>query len=250
VKLLFLLLLSLAIACSSSHQAPLRVGITPNYPPVIFKTSDGYSGIEADFAKQLGVALNRQVEFVEIPWQEQIPALNANRIDIIMSGMSITPERSASLAFLPSYMTISQMLLVRRNDAAKFPKPGNGYYISSGLSVGVCKGTTGEALARKHLPTNRIESFKSIDDCINALKNNQIDCVLHDSPTIWSYAEGNDPTLTGIYWDFTKEELAWAVSKFNRALYDEVAILLNTWKRNGIASKTVSRWVPYRINYK
>src|SRR5882757_559527 len=72
---------------------PLRVGITPNLPPLAFKQNGKIVGIEADFAQQLGKELGREVKFVVLDWSDQIPDLLDGKIDIIMSGMTITKTR-------------------------------------------------------------------------------------------------------------------------------------------------------------
>jgi ABC-type amino acid transport substrate-binding protein len=51
-----------------TKQNTLRVGITPTYPPLIFKLGDKIAGVEVDLARKLGEELNRPVEFVEFRW--------------------------------------------------------------------------------------------------------------------------------------------------------------------------------------
>ena len=53
---------------------PILVGVTPNYPPIIFKMSGEITGLETDFARRLSEELKRPIKFVEISWEEQIPA--------------------------------------------------------------------------------------------------------------------------------------------------------------------------------
>src|SRR5262249_54888242 len=65
----------------------LRVGVTPTYPPIIFKQNQQLAGVEVELARRLGARLGRPAQFVELRWDEQIPALIAGAIDIIMSGM-------------------------------------------------------------------------------------------------------------------------------------------------------------------
>ncbi len=68
----------------------LRVGVSPDAPPLIFKQNDKISGLEAEMAMALADYLEKTAVFVEVPWEDQIPALLDNRTDIIMSGMSVT----------------------------------------------------------------------------------------------------------------------------------------------------------------
>ena len=90
-------ILVLLAACSTNPQrggqtgaqpTPLRVGVTPNFPPMIFKLRKSLVGVEVDLAHALGRELGRPVEFVELPWDAQIPALLQGKTDIIMSAMT------------------------------------------------------------------------------------------------------------------------------------------------------------------
>ena len=81
----------------------LRVGISTNAPPLIFKQGSEIVGLEAELAKKFGDYLGKSVAFIELPWEEQIPALLANKTDIIMSGMSITKMRQVRIEFSRPY---------------------------------------------------------------------------------------------------------------------------------------------------
>lgn len=239
-------------SCQSSktEARPIRVGTSADYYPIIFKKDGQYQGVEADLAEALSIELGRPIEFVEMPFSSLIPALNGRRIDIIMAGMSITEERKKYVKFTDPYMEISQMMLIRTSEMGRFRKPGNGYYVNSGMKMGVISDTTGEDLAKKYLKKEKIKSYSNIDDAVKALKAKQIDCFIHDAPYIWSYTNTNeDRTLTGVYWDLSKEHLAWGVSLTNFALQKDLETVLMKWKLNGFKSKIVQKWVPYRVNY-
>jgi ABC-type amino acid transport substrate-binding protein len=103
--------------CPAGEPTPMRVGVAPVFPPVIYKEGGKIVGIEADQAQALGAELGRLVKFVELKWEELIPALVDGEIDIIMSDMSVTPARELRIAFAKPYLGISQIPLVRREDA-------------------------------------------------------------------------------------------------------------------------------------
>jgi polar amino acid transport system substrate-binding protein len=112
-----------ASAVSTTSQVadvvPLRAGVAPNYEPVIFKQGGEISGIEADLAGLMAESLGRPVELVEMSWFELIPALEESRIDIIMSGMSVTPARREQVLFTDPYMQVGQMALIRTADLGR-----------------------------------------------------------------------------------------------------------------------------------
>ena len=252
ITLTFFLSALLLTSCQSSKEnvAPIRIGTSADYYPIIFKKDGQYQGVEADLAEALSIELGRNIQFVELPFSSLIPALNGRRIDIIMAGMSITEERKRNVKFMDSYMDISQMMLIRTTEMGRFRKPGNNYYVNSGMTMGVIGDTTGESLAQKYLTKDKIKAYANIDDAVKALKSKQIDCFIHDAPYIWSYTNNTkDRSLTGVYWDLSKEHLAWGVSLTNFALQKDLEKVLLKWKLSGFTSRIVQKWVPYRVNY-
>ena len=127
----------------------LRVGVSTNAPPLIFKQGSEIVGLEAELARKFGEYLGKSVAFIEMAWQEQIPALLANNTDIIMSGMSITKMRQVRIEFSRPYFRTGQMALTRNKYLKMIP---NSYYGIRGMSIkarfGVVRGTVGETFAR------------------------------------------------------------------------------------------------------
>jgi ABC-type amino acid transport substrate-binding protein len=78
----------------------LRVGTTPQYPPLTFPQQGHVTGLEVDCARGVAAELGRRVEVVELAWEALIPALEAGQIDVIMSGMSITEARARRAWFV------------------------------------------------------------------------------------------------------------------------------------------------------
>jgi len=99
---------------------PLRVGVFPYYPPMIFKQTDEFRGAEADLAIRLAKMLGREAQFVELGWEQLIPALMEGRIDIIMSGMTITEARKARVNFTEPYLKMGLVTLMRAQDVSQF----------------------------------------------------------------------------------------------------------------------------------
>src|SRR5262245_32751572 len=82
-----------AFAGEPASNPPLKVGVSPIFPPMVFKQNGNLAGVEVDLARAFGEYLGRPVTFVELPWKDQIDAVNQGRIDIIMSSMSVTTAR-------------------------------------------------------------------------------------------------------------------------------------------------------------
>src|SRR5205823_6813232 len=97
------------VGSASTSVRPLRVGVTPNSPPFVSRQGGGLAGLEVDFARELTGALGRSLELRELEWNELIPALEAGRIDLIMSGMTITRARQVRIAFTATYLPCTRI---------------------------------------------------------------------------------------------------------------------------------------------
>jgi polar amino acid transport system substrate-binding protein len=234
---------------STKDEIPsvMRVGINTGYPPLGFEKDGQVQGIEADFATMLGKQLGAEIRFVPMTLKELIPALNDDRIDIIMAGMSVTKTRSEKVAFCEPYARVGQMALIREKDLAKYRTANSLSWPTS--RVGVKAHTTGEKFAKQSLKAAKISAFDSVDAGVAALRAGKVDFFIHDAPTVWRIAGTPlkpDPELIGLYEPLTEEYLAWAVRKDATQLRQKLDDIVIQWKTNGQIKSVLDKWVPIR----
>ncbi len=232
---------------TAQGASTVRVGIATNYAPLAFAQNGRITGVEADFAHRLPSELGTQVTIVETPWEEMIQALLDRRIDVIMSGMSVTEERKKVISFTDPYLRVGQMALVRKADYERLRDPAA---MDRPISrVGFLKATTGEYFARANLAHAKLRAFDSVDEGVAALRARDLDFFIHDAPTIWRITGGfssPERELTGIYQLLTEEYLAWAVRKEDEALRQRLNAILQRWKDNGEIESVLDKWITVR----
>ena len=251
-QILMFLLLALTFQAANAADEPvpstLRIGTSASYPPLTFRQDGELQGVEADLARAVGEDLKVKTRLVEMPWEDLIAALNDKRIDVIMSGMSVTEERSRRVLFTEPYMKIGQMALIRNADMVQWSQPRA--LFAKGARVGVKTGTTGEAFARNTLPDAVITSFTSIDEGTDALAADKVDIFIHDAPTIWRLA-ANTATqkagLIGLYRPLTDETLAWAVRRQDQGLANALNQSLANMKNDGALGRVLGKWIPVQV---
>lgn len=223
---------------------PLRVGITPNYPPLAFQKQGTLSGLEPDLARAVGRELGRAVVFVERPWQALIPSLEAGEIDVIMSGMSITEARQRRVSFVEPYLRVGQMAIVRKADLIDLGSPELLY--RTDRRVGFEAETTGEALVKSKIPKAQYVPFTSADEGLQALRQGQIDAFVHDAITAWRVGELQD-TIEALFFPLTEEYLAWAVRKDDEVLHSELDAIVAKWQRSGRFQDMFNKWLKFHV---
>ena len=233
--------------CVTKNVAPdaniLRVGVSPHSQPLVFKQGGVISGIEADFAKKLGLALNRQIVFIEVPWEKQIDYLEQNKTDIIMSGMTITGARSILINFSTPYMQSGMTGLFRRN---AYEPSGliASTIINQSKKIGCVEGTTGEYFVLQHFARSDKKMYNSSTAAASALKEGRIDMFIHDAPIIWWLSAVNEQDLVAFPDVLSVEPLAWGVRKSDLALLDQVNALLAQWNNDGSRQRIIENWIP------
>lgn len=232
-------------ACSAQHLPPprqpaLRVGVTPDTAPYVFLRDNRYAGIEVDFAARLATALGRRIDIVPVAWDEQISSLLAGRTDMIMSGMSITPDRAARVAFGEPYLTTSLEAAIRREDAKRWPTPEA--LLRSSPRIGVKTGTTGEALVLQRRPDEDIVRYRQTRDAITELRNYRIDVYVSDAPIIKSAVSRNSPELVAYPRDVGQQSLAWAFRPGDEDLRRAANAVLRQWRADGTLRQVIDAW--------
>jgi ABC-type amino acid transport substrate-binding protein len=222
----------------------LRVGVSANAPPLAYKEGNKLQGLEIDFARQLGTYLGRKIRFVELKWDNQIKALEEGRIDIIMSGLTITSKRAYRVAFAKPYMRSGQLLLVRSTEAQRF---SSGIYSLMGdkPAIGTIKDTTGDFFITQTINNANITRYSTSKQAVAALVSKQIDVFVHDAPIICHYAAINESAkLTPILQLATEEFLAWAVNKTDGALLQKLNDFITAGTEDKSLQTTLKRWLP------
>jgi ABC-type amino acid transport substrate-binding protein len=247
----FVGMITLAITLSTSvlAQAPpvadasaLRVGVAPTLPPMIFKEGKNIVGVEADFAQALGRALGRPVVFVELPWEDLIDALEASKIDIIMSSMSITRARQTRVAFSEPYLRVGQMALVRANEKFLYAAVGSSF---AKQTIGVKKGTTGDLLVQQEFPKAKRKYFDTGDEGAKALAKKKIDLFISDSTVVWYLAGRYEAEgLVTAPMVFSDEVLAWGTRRSDPQLLASVNSFIKKTSANGELNQVLRRWMP------
>ena len=125
--LLFLPVLALS-ACSKNDSGKFRVGMECDYAPfnwtqvgedtftVPIESGAYAGGYDVEIAKRIAEGLGKELVIVKTEWDGLIPALQSNKIDAVIAGMSPTEERKITVDFSDLYYE-SQLVIVVRKDS-------------------------------------------------------------------------------------------------------------------------------------
>lgn len=227
-----------------AHEIPpLRVGVTPNFPPMIFNQQGELAGVEVDLMKLVGRDLGRPVQAVILPWDEIIDELLSGRIDVIMSGMSITDARKMRMAFTDPWMSSGLMVMMRQKDAVHFSSAED--VKKSRGRIGVLSRTTGHDYVRKNCPDAKLVRIASAGDAAVQLQRNRLDLFIHDIPSILWQVSSYEAELTVLMERLTVEQIGWGVRRDDTALTAQLNEIIRRRKQDGSIDAVLLKWMPY-----
>ncbi len=215
----------------------LKVGSDTTYPPFEWiDTKTGKAqGFDVDLANLIAKKLGVKAEIITTAWDGIIPALKSGKFDVIISAMTITPEREKEIDFSIPYYDSGQIIAVRKdNNTIKGPND------LSGKTVGVQTGTTGEEAAKK-IPGVKIKEYPDIQYAFADLEKGRIDAVVNDFPVSAFYVKGHpDVKLVGKL--FTVEHYGIAFRKSDKALREAINKILKDIKSDGEYDQIYEKW--------
>jgi polar amino acid transport system substrate-binding protein len=162
------------------RRGVLRVGVSTFVPWAMTSKSGELIGFEVDVAKQLADDLGVKAEFVPGAYPNLLDDLLADRFDIIVSGMSITPAR-ALVANFSIPVAESYVRLVASREKAPGIRTAAGFDRPE-VTIGVRAGAIGEQVAKSSFPKAKIQPFEDEDVALDALLTGKVAAFVAKSP--------------------------------------------------------------------
>lgn len=222
-------------------RGELRVGLEAGYLPFEMRDKRGeIIGFDVDLAKLMARYMGVKVSFVNTQWDGIIPALLTDKFDILMSGMTITPERNLQVNFARPYIVIGQTILLAKKhaDTVKSVKDLNDpkYVIATKL------GTTGDIAAKRFLGKAKLKTFETEADAALEVRNGRADAFVYDLPFNVVYIAQFKDSLVHLKEPFTKEPLGWAVRKGDPDFLNWLDHFQDQIRNDGSYDALYSKW--------
>ena len=99
-----ILLLMIILSTLSFAAKKLYVGTNAEFKPYEYLEGDKITGFDIDFMNAIGKEIGYEVQWVNMGFDGLLPALQMNKVDAVIAGMSQTPERQKAVDFSMPYM--------------------------------------------------------------------------------------------------------------------------------------------------
>jgi polar amino acid transport system substrate-binding protein len=159
----------------------LRVGVSGNQAPLNMKDRSGkLMGLEIDLAQVMARAFKVRLQLVEKPFPELLSAMKGGEVDIVMSGMSITPERSIDATFVGPYVMSGKSILTKSTLLARAQDTSD--VNDANIKLVVLAGSTSEDFVKRNLPRATPVTVSDYDQAIEMVRKEEVDAMVADMP--------------------------------------------------------------------
>ncbi len=210
------------------------VGTNAEFAPFEYLDENKIVGFDIELVQEIGKRLNRPIKIENLSFDGLIPALQVGKVDLLIAGMTKTPERSKFVGFTNDYFVAKQVLIVRK-DAVEPKKVEE----LKGQKVGVILGFTGDLIITK-IPEIKSEKYNTIFSAIMALNTGKVDSIIVDSAPAKSYVAENK-NLKIVEIESAEEKYAIAGKK-NSPLLKEINVILAEMLKDGTYDKIVKKY--------
>ncbi|HDP2988470.1 TPA: ABC transporter permease subunit [Staphylococcus aureus] len=220
------------------ERGELRVGLSADYAPMEFEhTVNGkteYAGVDIDLAKKIAKDNNLKLKIVNMSFDSLLGALKTGKIDIIISGMTSTPERKKQVDFSDSYMMTKNIMLVKK-DKVNENKDIKDF---NNKKVGAQKGTEQEKIAQTEIENASITSLSRLPDVILALKSGKVEGAVVEKPVAEAYLKQNPKLgISNVKFNEEEKDTVIAVPKDSPKLLSQINKTIKEVKDKGLIDK-------------
>ena len=219
---------------------PLRVGIAANSEPMCFISNGMVDGLDAELIERIAYALGRSVTYSNMPFSSLIAALEAGKVDLVISSMAATEERLKRVNFSEGYFSNPQVLTTLHPKTAAVRPLRDGSDIAT-ARVATMTGSASAMFISTEYPQAQLLLFDDINDAFLALRSAKADYVITAFTTSLHAAKNGEFTVLPT--QYVKDPCAIAFNKKDATLLRQVNALLRQFKEDGSLQEIVDRWI-------
>lgn len=165
---------------SIKREGVLKVGMSTFVPWAMRDKNGDLIGFEIDVAKKLAEDMGVEVEFVPTAWDGIIPALLAGKFDVIIGGMSITPQRNLTVNFTTPYARSSLGAMANIETAQDIEWPEG--FDSTDVTFACRRGGSPCDYIRETFPKATVRLFDDQNQVIQEVLNGNADVMMSSQP--------------------------------------------------------------------
>jgi ABC-type amino acid transport substrate-binding protein len=220
----------------------LRVGMSANQPPLNVKGKSGQMlGLEVDLAQGLGYALGLEVEIVQRPFGKLLPALKKGQVDMVISGVDITAERTKDFLFVGPYLLSGKSLVTTSKALAGAETVED--INQPDVTFVTLKNSTSAAFVKRNVPKAKLVGVDTYEEAIAKVIDGSASAMIADLPAcVLAILRNPDAGLITLEEPLSVEPMGIAVSARDERFYNLIDNYIDAIEATGILSALRTKW--------
>lgn len=221
----------------------IRVGVNPSFAPAaMMNDKNELVGFDVDLSNQLAQMLGVKVQFVTVDSASRVPFLTAGRIDMVLGGMTRTPDRAKLIDFTVPVMTETLGALTLKGK----PYTKLADLNSPDVTLAEIRGTTPIPWIAAHLPKAKVLLLDNHPDVLRAVADGRATAVVDDLASLGVIARTIDAQWQPLA-DHA-DEVDWdciGVAKADVSLRRWLNVALFSLESGGFVADTYRKWFGF-----
>jgi len=232
----------LSVLSQIRARGELIVGTAASMPPLNMTTKTGeIIGFEIDLARAIAEGMKVKLRLATMPFADLLPALQAGRVDMILSGVTITPERNMTVAFVGPYFVSGKSFLAK--EAMLASSKGSEDLNNPKMRLAALRGSTSQTFVQQNVPRATLVLTKDYDEAVALVLQDKVDAMIADYPAcIFSVHRYPDRGLFALVTPLTYEPIGIALPGSDPLLVNWTQNWLRELEATGDLERTRDRW--------
>ena len=225
------------------QNGELVVGTAGSMPPLNMTTKDGkVVGIEPDLARYIAGAMGVELRIETMAFADLLPALEAGKVDMVLSNMTITPKRNLSAAFVGPYYVSGKAFLTKKETIALAREAEDVNSVE--VTLAALKDSTSQYFVQEAIPDAKLVTTENYDAAVAMVRSGEVHALVADYPiclvSVFRYPEEG---LLTVVTPLTYEPIGIAIPPNDPLLVNWLENFLDTMKVSGNLESIADYWL-------
>jgi polar amino acid transport system substrate-binding protein len=223
-------------------KGELVVGTAASMPPLNMTTKSGeIIGLDIDLARGMAEAMKVKLRLAPMPFARLLPALEAGQVDMVVSGMTMTPDRNMKVAFVGPYLISGKSFLAKTSTLSS--DKGSAELNTPSMRLAALRGSTSQTFVEQIIPKATLVLTKDYDEAINLVLQDKVEAMIADFPAcIVAVFRHPDKGLYALVTPLSYEPLGIALPGNDPLLMNWAQNWLRDQEATGSLERTRDRW--------
>lgn len=223
------------------QRGTLVLGTSANMPSMSEKRDGKVVGFDIDLARLMASGMDVKLEIRTMPFDGLLSALEKGEVDVVISNMTINPERNMRVAFIGPYMTSGKCVITKEENLAKAEEADD--LNTSSTRLAALKGSTSAAFTKALLPNAKVTLVDDYESAVKMINNDKVGGLLTDYPICLSLLKTHpDAGFVSLFSLLTYEPVGIALDGQDPLLLNWTENFLTRVEGMGLLDELAMRW--------